>query len=104
MRSFKTPEPKDLEENPVAFYARVCGRVQGVGFRYSAILEARRLGINGRVRNAANGDVEVWAEGPPEKLAQFLSWLRRGPQYARVDSVEKEDEEPRGYRGFDVEH
>ena len=87
-----------------AFYARVCGRVQGVGFRYSAILEAQRLGVNGRIRNAANGDVEIWAEGQPEKLAQFYAWLHRGPQFARVDSVEKEDKEPKGYRSFDVEH
>ena len=88
----------------VAFYARVNGRVQGVGFRYSTIMEARRLGVSGWVRNAPNGDVEVWAEGLPEKLAQFLSWLHSGPQYARVDSVEKEDKEPKGYRSFDVEH
>ena len=87
-----------------AFYARVRGRVQGVGFRYSAILEARKLGVNGWVRNASNGDVEAWAEGSPEKLAQFLSWLHRGPHYARVDSVAKEDKEPKGYRGFDVAH
>ena len=87
-----------------AFYARVSGRVQGVGFRYSAILEARRLGVNGWVQNMADGDVEVWAEGSPEKLTQFFSWLHRGPQFARVDSVEKEDKEPKGYRGFDVEH
>ena len=87
-----------------AFYARVCGRVQGVGFRYSAILEARRLGVNGWVRNASNGDVEIWAEGSPERLAQFFSWLNRGPQFARVDSVGKEDKEPKGYKGFDVEY
>ena len=104
MGAFKTPEPKNREENSAAFYARICGRVQGVGFRYSTIMEAQRLGVSGWVRNASNGDVEVWAEGSPEKLAQFLSWLHRGPQYARVDSVEKEDKTPHGYRGFDVEH
>ena len=95
-------KPENRNEKSSAFYARVCGRVQGVGFRYSTILEARRLGVNGWVHNASNGDVEVWAEGQPEKLAQFLLWLHRGPQYARVDSVEKEDKEPKGYRGFDV--
>jgi acylphosphatase len=87
-----------------AFYARVSGRVQGVGFRYSTIMEARRLGVNGWVRNAADGDVEVWAEGSQENLAQLLSWLHRGPQFARVDLVEAEDKTPHGYRGFDVEH
>ena len=85
-----------------AFYARVCGRVQGVGFRHSAFREAGRLKLSGWVRNASNGDVEVWAEGQPEKLAQFLVWLRRGPDYSRVDSVEKEEKEPRGYSDFGV--
>ena len=92
------------KENYAAFYACVHGIVQGVGFRYSAIREARRLFLNGWVRNAHNGDVEVWAEGPPENLSQFLAWLRRGPQFARVDSVQKEDKAPQGYSGFDVEY
>jgi len=86
-----------------AFYARVCGKVQGVGFRHSAVREARRLRLKGWVRNTANGDVEAWAEGSPEALAQFLAWLRRGPEYSRVDSVQKEDKVPKGYSGFDVD-
>ena len=88
--------------SPNAFYARVMGRVQGVGFRYSAFREAQRLRINGWVRNADNGDVEVWAEGPPERLELYLAWLWRGPQYSRVDSVDKEDKEPKGYLEFNV--
>ena len=71
-----------------AFYALVKGRVQGVGFRYSAIREAQRLRLCGWVRNTIAGDVEAWAEGPSEKLALFQAWLRRGPQLARVDSLE----------------
>ena len=85
-----------------AFYARVKGKVQGVGFRYSAVREADRLGINGWVNNALNGDVEVWAEGSPQSLDRFLKWLHRGPQYSRVDSVEMEEKEPQGYDGFGV--
>jgi acylphosphatase len=91
-------------EPPAAFYARVCGRVQGVGFRYSAIREACRLGVKGWVRNAAGGDVEVWAEGGKERLAAFLAWLRRGPEFSRVDSVDARDKEPRGYGDFGVEY
>jgi len=87
-----------------AFYARVRGRVQGVGFRHSAVQEAWKLRLGGWVRNAANGDVEVWAEGPPESLAKFLAWLSRGSRFSRVDSVEKEDKEPKGYSGFDVSY
>ena len=91
-------------ENTLAFFARVRGRVQGVGFRYSAVREARRLGVNGWVRNAANGDVEVWAEGPGEKLKLYLAWLKRGPQFSRVESVDKVDEPPRAYSDFGVEY
>jgi len=87
-----------------AFYARVRGRVQGVGFRYSATREAERLRLGGWVRNADNGDVEVWAEGAEEKLKTFLAWLRRGPQFSRVDAVEKEDKTPRGFGDFGVEY
>lgn len=92
------------EEVTAAFQARVRGRVQGVGFRYSAIQEARRLGITGWVRNETDGDVEVWAEGPSEKLAAFSRWLRRGPPCARVETVDKEEKQPRGYREFGVEY
>jgi acylphosphatase len=89
---------------PGAFFVRVRGRVQGVGFRYSAIREAQRLKLNGWVRNTASGDVEVWAEGPPEALDLLLAWLHHGPGFSRVDSVEKTDATPRGYRDFVVEY
>jgi len=87
-----------------AMYARISGRVQGVGFRYSAIREAQRLRLGGWVRNAVNGDVEVWAEGPDEKLKDFLAWLHQGPEFSRVDTVEKEDKAPKGYGHFGVEY
>jgi len=86
-----------------AFYACVSGVVQGVGFRYQAAREASRLGLSGWVRNAANGDVEVWAEGPHETLEQYLAWLRRGPQFSRVDFVNAEEKIPKGYKDFNIE-
>jgi len=87
-----------------AFHALVRGRVQGVGFRYSAVREADRLQINGWVRNCIDGNVEVWAEGPEAHLSLFLEWLNYGPQFSRVDSVRKEIKEPKGYGSFTVEH
>ena len=87
-----------------AFYARVHGRVQGVGFRYSATREAHRLRVNGWVRNASDGDVEIWAEGAPENLAAFLQWLRKGPQFSRIDSVDTVEKDCKGYYDFNVEY
>ena len=87
-----------------ANYCRVRGKVQGVGFRYSTVREAQRLGIKGWVRNASDGNVEVWAEGSQGQLDLFLKWLSRGPEYSRVDSVKIEDKPPRGHSDFIVEY
>ncbi|MDR2796833.1 MAG: acylphosphatase [Treponema sp.] len=87
-----------------AFSALIRGRVQGVGFRYSAIHEARRLGLSGWVRNRSDGAVEVWSEGPPEKQTSFLKWLHRGPPSARVDSLRYEPRRPTGkYSNFSIQ-
>jgi acylphosphatase len=88
-----------------AFFARIQGRVQGVGFRYSAWHEARRIGLTGWIRNTSGGDVEIWAEGPEEKLTAFLLWLHRGPPGARVESVHQDPRHPRGiYNSFSIEY
>lgn len=65
----------------------VRGRVQGVGFRYWAVREARFLGVTGWVRNLDDGSVEVTAEGPRDSLLSLLASLRNGPSYADVESV-----------------
>ena len=87
-----------------AFFARVEGRVQHVGFRYSCMIEGQRLGLSGWVRNTPRGDVEVWAEGAKEKLDALVRWLYRGPPGARVDTVHYETCLPTGnYREFGIE-
>jgi len=91
-------------DGPRAFRARVSGRVQGVGFRLSAVREARRLGLRGWVRNADDGSVEVEAEGPPERLDAYLAWLQHGPPGAFVSDVEVHPVPPDAGRGeFDVQ-
>ncbi len=65
----------------------VQGRVQGVGFRWFVDRKARDLKLTGWVRNLANGNVEVHAEGDEDSLEQLRSKLERGPLTARVESV-----------------
>lgn len=78
--------------------------MQGVGFRWSAMEAARRFGVVGWVRNAADGSVEVLAEGAPEALERFLAWLKKGPPAARVDSVSVRPRPPSGtFRRFEAE-
>lgn len=67
--------------------AHVTGRVQGVGFRYFTMQQARRLGLDGWVRNESDGSVRVVAEGSRESLDEFLVRLRNGPSGARVDGI-----------------
>lgn len=81
----------------------VRGFVQGVNFRATAVREASRLGLTGRVWNRDDGAVGLIAEGDPAALASFEHWLWRGPRSAEVDAVERSDVtgEPR-YTTFDV--
>jgi acylphosphatase len=65
----------------------VFGKVQGVYFRHSARLEARRLSIRGIARNLPDGSVEVVAQGGAAAVEELRAWLRRGPAQARVDEV-----------------
>lgn len=78
----------------------VVGRVQGVGFRWSALEEARRWGLAGWVQNDDNGSVTGLVQGDEDAVAQFSLWLRKGPRSARVDSVELDEVPLSGYRIF----
>jgi acylphosphatase len=80
----------------------VRGRVQGVWFRESARQRAHELGVGGWVRNTDDGAVEAELEGAHDGVDALVSWFRRGPSRARVDSVEVAELAPVGERGFRV--
>jgi len=44
------------------------GRVQGVGFRFTALNIANHYRLTGYVHNLPNGDVEMLAQGPAETI------------------------------------
>ena len=52
------------------------GRVQGVGFRYSAIYLARPLGLTGWVENLWDGRVEMEVQGDEDAIRELLKSLR----------------------------
>jgi acylphosphatase len=68
--------------------------VQGVSYRASARRQAASLGLVGWARNLADGRVEMLAEGSPADISAFIDWCRRGPHWARVDTLDVLDEAP----------
>ncbi|MFA5411135.1 MAG: acylphosphatase [Candidatus Omnitrophota bacterium] len=79
------------------------GRVQGVGFRFSAEEIARSLGVLGWVKNLRDGRVELAAEAEEEVLRDFLERLNL--YFARyIQDVDVEWREARGeFQGFGIE-
>ncbi|HDH96427.1 MAG TPA: acylphosphatase [Proteobacteria bacterium] len=85
-----------------AAHVYISGRVQGVFFRYSTEQEAKAAGVCGWVRNLPDGRVEAFFEGPRESVERMIRWCRKGPPMARVDDVQVEWVEPKGYENFRI--
>jgi len=64
--------------------------VQGVGYRAWVNHRARRLGLQGWVRNRRDGGVEAVFEGAEDIVANMIASCRNGPPSARVDEVAEE--------------
>lgn len=78
------------------------GRVQHVGFRYSACLAAIRFRISGIVNNTFDGSVFIEAQGEEEDVLSFIGWCRQGPPLAKVVNVKIQDGVVMEYSGFSV--
>ena len=65
------------------------GRVQGVGYRYSAKVKAESMDIRGSVKNLRDGSVFLTAQGEKEAIDNFVRWCYKGPPGATVRNIEK---------------
>ncbi len=65
------------------------GMVQGVGFRHFVYKKTHAYNeITGYVENLPDGRVKIYAEGPESQLRSFLSDVKNGPSFAKVNDVE----------------
>ncbi len=91
--------------NSKAIQVHVEGMVQGVGFRYSTLYQARRLGLKGYVQNLPDGMVKVVAEGDADNIERLKTWIKRGPTGAYVRKAEVRYIRHSGlYRDFNIEY
>ena len=65
----------------------ISGRVQGVFFRYSANIQAKKWGITGWIKNLPDGRVEAISEGLDNDVEKILNWCYQGPEGAVVNNV-----------------
>jgi len=83
-----------------AYMIYIYGKVQGVGFRYSALKKANELNIKGFIHNKSDGSVYIEVEGKAEILEEFLVWCHQGPSWARVDDIKYEEIPLSNYKKF----
>ena len=86
------------------FEIRVLGRVQGVGFRYSARNQARALGLKGWVENQPDGSVTAIIQGEEKQCLSFIQWCRKGPGYSWVERVDVSERPPSEMSPFTVRY
>ena len=61
-----------MAENNTRYKVRFSGDVQGVGFRMTAVSEARGLAANGFVKNEPDGSVTLDVDGPESDLKELV--------------------------------
>ena len=66
----------------------VTGIVQGVGFRYFCLTHARKLNLNGWVKNLPDGSVITSVEGEQESVELYLNLLQSGSDSSAIDKTE----------------
>ncbi len=84
-----------------SFLLRVCGVVQGVGFRPFVYRQAIAYNLAGFVKNSGT-DVEILVQGEAESINRFIEALANPPPPIRIDRIEKKETRVQERSGFDI--
>ncbi|MFC2026504.1 carbamoyltransferase HypF [Chloroflexota bacterium] len=88
--------------SPVRLRVKVCGVVQGVGFRPFICRLARKFRLNGWVRNTS-GNVTIEVEGQEVEISRFLTSLKQeAPPVAHIQDITTESLPIEGGTGFSI--
>jgi len=78
----------------------ITGKVQNVFYRDWMVEQAESLGLDGWVRNRADGSVEAVLQGAPEMVETMIARAREGAPPSRVDDVVVDDAPAETLDGF----
>ena len=81
----------------IVFY----GRVQGVGFRYTARYAAQSLGLTGWVRNEYDGTVTMEVQGREQLIQKLLARLNHD-RFISIEWMDTKEIPPEEERSFKV--
>lgn len=70
---------------------RFTGRVQGVGFRYFAQMNAAQFHVTGWVKNMYDGSVTAEAQGTKKQIEDFIESMKHSHRFMRIDHVTAEE-------------
>ncbi len=88
--------------NETAKHIIFIGRVQGVGFRFTAMNIANRFALAGMVRNLPNGAVEMKAQGPADDIDDCIRNIEESfDGYIRETKTEEMPLNPQ-YKDFKI--
>jgi len=83
----------------------VTGKVQGVFFRQTLKVMAKKNDVFGWVKNLEDGRVEAVLEGEEDKVDRLVEWAHGGPANARVEDVNIRNEKfTSEFSTFDVSY
>lgn len=96
---------KTVPANAARAHVFYSGRVQGVGFRYTAERLALEFDLVGWVKNLSDGRVELVCEGPKDTVEQLLAQIKESAALARhIKNAAASWEKPTGeFSEFRVE-
>lgn len=86
----------------IAKHVIYTGRVQGVGFRFTVQRIAMRYELSGYVKNLPSGQVEMFAQGHPDDVADCLGDISESfSAHIRETTINDVPENP-GYTEFTI--
>lgn len=90
--------------DPIRRTVLYTGKVQGVGFRYTACGVARRYAVTGYVKNLEGGRVELVAEGDLDEVERFLAGVADDLAFCVNDTQEWTVMGTGEFRRFDIRY